>query len=73
LSSVLPFWDKTWDKTSFVPLPKMAEFLAFLDAPKEPGDGFELSVPLAKARNSGPGIRVIRGGVPGCVSPALSQ
>jgi hypothetical protein len=45
LSSVLPFWDKTWDKTPFVPLPKMAEFPAFLDAPKEPGDGFELSVP----------------------------
>jgi hypothetical protein len=42
------------------------------DSPLE-GSGFELSVPLAKARNSGPGIRVIRGGVPGCVSPALSR
>jgi hypothetical protein len=52
LSSVLRFWDKTWDKTPFVPSPKMVESLAFLDAPKEPGDGFELSVPLGQATTS---------------------
>jgi hypothetical protein len=39
------FGDKTWDKTPFVRSPIMAEILAFSDAPREPGDGFELSVP----------------------------
>jgi hypothetical protein len=34
------------DKTPFVRSPIMAEILAFSDAPREPGDGFELSVPL---------------------------
>jgi hypothetical protein len=48
LSSVLPFWDKTWDKTPFVPSPKMAVSLTFSDTPREPRVGFEPSVPLGK-------------------------
>jgi hypothetical protein len=38
-------WDKTRDKTHFVPSPKMAESLAFLEVPRKPTDGFELPVP----------------------------
>jgi hypothetical protein len=39
------FGDKTGDKTPFGPLPKMAEYLTYLDATREPKDGFEPSVP----------------------------
>jgi hypothetical protein len=38
-------WDKTRDKTPFVPSHKTTELLAISDASREPGDGFELSVP----------------------------
>jgi hypothetical protein len=38
--------DTTRDKTSFVPSPIMAESLPFLEVPRKPRDGFELSVPL---------------------------
>jgi hypothetical protein len=42
-----PFlWDKTWDKTPFVPSPEMAESVLFLEASRVPRVGFELTVPL---------------------------
>jgi hypothetical protein len=37
-SRVPSFWDKTWDKTRFVPSPKMAETMVFFDMTKEPRD-----------------------------------
>jgi hypothetical protein len=47
-----PFlWDKTRDKTPFVPSPRMAESLSFLEAPREPRVGFELPVPRKKIQS----------------------
>jgi hypothetical protein len=45
-------WDKTRDKTPFVPAPRMAESLPFFGASREPRDGFELSVPRGTTKVS---------------------